>query len=129
MSVTVENLAEELDKLFNSFGDDVADILKKASKQTSKETNEVIKKCVEFENRTGGYVRNFATKKAEETRRSVTHTWYVKAPYYRLTHLLEYGHATRNGGRTRAYPHIGKGEEYAEKRMTDLIEVLLNELC
>ncbi len=33
-------------------------------------------------------------------------TWYVKAPDYRLTHLIVHGHATRDGGRTRANPFL-----------------------
>lgn len=34
------------------------------------------------------------------------YVWYVKPPNYRLTHLLVHGHATRNGGRTKANPFL-----------------------
>lgn len=32
--------------------------------------------------------------------------WYVKGKDYRLTHLLVHGHATKNGGRTKADPFL-----------------------
>lgn len=32
--------------------------------------------------------------------------WHVKAPDYRLTHLLVKGHATKDGGRTAADPFL-----------------------
>ena len=33
-------------------------------------------------------------------------TWYVKAPDHRLTHLIVHGHATKDGGRTKANPFL-----------------------
>lgn len=36
---------------------------------------------------------------------------YVKAPYYRLTHILEYGYPLKTGGRYPAQPHIKAAEQ------------------
>ena len=47
------------------------------------------------------------------------------AKYYRLTHLLEYGHATRSGGRTKAQPHIQPIEEKANLRFITEVEALI----
>lgn len=54
----------------------------------------------------GSYKKSIAGKLLKKTARSVTHVWYVKPPDHRLTHLLVHGHATKNGGRTRADPFL-----------------------
>ena len=39
-----------------------------------------------------------------------------------LTHLTEKGHAKRNGGRTKAQPHISLAEEMAIKKFENKVE-------
>lgn len=60
------------------------------------------------------YRRSFYRKK--DTGKS---KWVVSAVIgnrkWSLTHLLEYGHALRNGGRARAFPHFDPvGEKYSQ---------------
>lgn len=42
--------------------------------------------------------------------------------HYRLTHLLEKGHAKQNGGRVKAYPHIAPVNDEAQRNVFKLIE-------
>ena len=61
----------------------------------------------------GRYRRNWSRQTAP-SRLGVTSVVFNKTPTYRLTHLLEYGHAKRNGGRVPAYPHITEAREWAQ---------------
>lgn len=54
----------------------------------------------------GDYKKGITSKVLEKRKTGTTYVWYVKAPNHRLTHLLVHGHATKNGGRTRADPFL-----------------------
>ena len=59
-------------------------------------------------------------KKIRETSDSIQIVVHSKR--YQLTHLLEFGHAKRGGGRTRAFPHIAPAEQAGIEQLTRDIE-------
>jgi len=54
----------------------------------------------------GEFRENIAWKKLVGKFAGTRYVWYVKPPLHRITHLLAHGHATRNGGRTKADPFL-----------------------
>lgn len=70
-----------------------------------------------------GYASGW-TSQYEENRYSMQGTIYnKKVPG--LPHLLEYGHALRNGGRTKAVPHITPVEEKVTEEFYKAVKELL----
>ena len=70
--------------------------------------------------KTGKYSKSWAIKKTRETSDSIQIVVHSKR--YQLTHLLEFGHAKRGGGRTRAFPHIAPAEQAGIEQLIRDIE-------
>jgi len=92
-----------------------------AIKETAEEVVQMLKSAGDF--RGNKYRKSW---KAEVTqRRLYTSAVVHNVKHYRLTHLLEFGHAKQNGGRVRAFPHIEpineKTGEMFEDKLTQMI--------
>lgn len=95
-----------LGKLLDNYHQDVLDKVDEASEKAVKSLVKKTKATAPVGARHGQFKKNIASKRLEKTRNGSTYAWYVKAPDYRLTHLLVHGHATVKGGRTRADPFL-----------------------
>lgn len=106
MAKTVKpgDLGAVLSKELAIYGEGVTERVNKLSAEAAKSL--VTKTKATAPERTGSFRKNIASKVLKQTPRGDTYVWYVKAPDYRLTHLLVHGHAKQNGGRVAGNPFL-----------------------
>lgn len=106
---------------FSQWGKEMQGEIDGAIKDLADETMKVVTEAAKEQSKTveGGkswddYIASFSVDKKTDSRAVVTRIIHAGGDKYRLTHLLEKGHATRNGGRTRKFPHFMKGQEFLD---------------
>ena len=115
---SIDDMASEVMKGLNEYAE-LADVsMKKAVRKTATAVKNEI--AANAPKKTGRYKKSWATKKVKENSHTLEMTVHSKNRY-QLTHLLEKGHALRNGGRARAFPHIAPAEEHGAEMLEDLI--------
>jgi len=99
-----------LPEVYKAMVEVVPDVAKEAAKKLRAESPK----------RPGGgeYAKGWAYK-LERGRTNVVATVYGKNGTYQLAHLLEKGHAKRNGGRVQPVVHIAPVEEWATNKAYD----------
>lgn len=114
-------LTDYLENYVEDIEEDVEDTVTEVAKEAKQE-------LVQASPRSGiarktKYYKGWAIKNGGRTRKK---HYYGKTIWnrtnYQLTHLLEFGHATRNGGRTNPQPHIRPVEEKYGTKFADLLE-------
>ena len=118
-NVKIDNLADEIMNGLIEYAklttNDMKKSVRKAGNTVKKDISQNAPK------RTGAYAKSWSVKKTKETSNSLEVTVHSKNRY-QLAHLLEFGHAKRNGGRVEAKPHIAKAEEKAIAQLESEIE-------
>ncbi|MDH6367135.1 MULTISPECIES: HK97 gp10 family phage protein [unclassified Breznakia] len=115
--VDLENFASEIASQLLNYSQDVADETKDAVDEITAEATKIVRENapVSDTKRKGKYKRSIKNDKVHESTLDKEKIIYANGKEYRLTHLLEKGHLTRNGKRTKAHPHFEYGDEYIEK--------------
>ena len=101
------------------YDQEIADATKRITDEVAKEAVDALKK--NSPKLTGSYRKGWRKKQSYADKRTKRNTVYNETDY-QLTHLLEYGHASRNGGRVRAIQHIAPVEQAAIEALQERIE-------
>lgn len=118
-----KELDSELNKYLEEYKDNLGDKVKEITLEIANETVNQLKQS--SPTRTGKYAGSWATKDGETATGRTTQIVHNEK-HYRLTHLLEWGHATVGGGRVAPRPHIARAEQEAinkfEQKLKGAIE-------
>lgn len=119
VKATPENLDQEIAKQLQDWANgDVRRAVNEALKETANTAAKMLRQGGSYQERTGEYSKDWKSKlrKGKYTSEIMTEQYSVyNKDHYQLTHLLERGHQSRNGGRVKAYEHIKPTYEVVEQ--------------
>lgn len=101
-SIAAINFKSAVDEILSKYGEDVTEAVNESVQTVAEQATAELKGAGTFK---GRKYRNSWTNEVKK-RAGYTDAVVFNQRHYRLTHLLEFGHAKQNGGRTRAFPHI-----------------------
>lgn len=120
--ITIDQLADAIQTQLNTFETSVREGVRKAVDETMAEMVKETKSSAQA--RTGRYKRTITSAVDENTMMEYSKVWHAKAPGYRVAHLLDKGHALRDGGRYGGNQHV----QNAANRAADTFQRKLEEV-
>lgn len=116
---SIDDMADEIMKGLTEYSELADSSMKKAVRKTATSVKNEISANAPV--KSGRYKKSWTTKKVKENSHSLEIIVHSK-DRYQLAHLLEKGHAKRNGGRVAAIPHIAPAEENGADMLESLIK-------
>ena len=120
--INISQMADVIMKGLNEYAELATEDMKKAVRRAGTTVRKEISANAPVD--TGEYAKSWTAKKVRETSNALTVVVHSKNRY-QLAHLLEYGHALRNGGRYEGKVHIAPAEELGKKQLQKEIEKAL----
>ena len=121
-TVSIDEMADAINEGLKEYATLASTQVKSAVRKSAKTVKDQI--SANAPSRTGAYKGSWVATKQSESSQSLQMVVHSKNRY-QLAHLLEFGHALRRGGRTRAFPHIAPAEERAAQTLEREVEKAL----
>ncbi len=110
-NIQIDKINEEIMSMLNIYDEDLKKAVFKDIDKFSNMLKAETKATAPVGKRKKHYKDNISIRKGIDSSSSHSKIWCVKAPDYRLSHLLENGHALQNGGRVEGTHFIQKSCE------------------
>ena len=124
-NVSLSHIDLELNKILSEYADDVKGAVIESVRKTGEAAKNKLRQT--SPKRTGAYRKGWRTTELSVSPFGGEIKVHNKTRYM-LTHLLEYGHANRNGGRTPAYVHLAPVRKEAEDMLEKITKGLIQDI-
>lgn len=123
VNIKPEQLDETIRGQLETYSAEITKNINENLKEVADTTAETLKKGGVYKERTGKYTPDWSVtaRKAVSVTQGEQYSVHNRK-HYQLTHLLEKGHVTRNGKRTRAFEHILPAEQATEEMAVEAVE-------
>lgn len=124
-NTTIDRLRTQITSTLNTYARGITEGVENAAEITIKEMVARTKARPTTKFSTGSYAKHISSQVGESSIHARSRVWYVKDPDYRIAHLINNGHALRDGGSYRGDRHVTMAAEQAEIDFTARVEEVI----